>query len=397
MAARDVYLPLLCSKLSIKHRNISNKLPIYDAATNLSTANLLATSTHHLSSAAPTHLSTAVSGNLSAPTNSNTAAELISKQNSKAKTDTAKLEIGDSGSPTDFQFYNTTIRILTMKFRYWNYLSLLVTPKDAPSNNPETNQKQSLTNNILLATVTNNKSLAVIFPFKLEETTPVPLFSGATLDTKPITTMYTDAKVDATKTSIGEIDNFPFEVNGIIISIKVLVMEAMQYQALTTNLTTPLIKFEEKKKPIWEAYQNTNQAWETDNTQKELNNWDALDDQNDKESEITNHVLHVELSYLTKKCGMTFLDVEKPATKHAKYSHDKHKLWRIAYAKAEGMTTSELLEIKNNPLSLSESKYVQTFNIFGNIEDDPEEFYEHYQHLTPTREEQEQHLKEINT
>ncbi|KAG9287780.1 hypothetical protein G9A89_017375 [Geosiphon pyriformis] len=77
-----------------------------------------------------------------------------------------------------------------------NYLSLLVTPEDVPPNNLKTNQKQSLTNNIPPATVTNNKSLAAIFPFELEETTPVPLFSGVTLDTKPIIAMYTNAKVD---------------------------------------------------------------------------------------------------------------------------------------------------------------------------------------------------------
>ncbi|KAG9285970.1 hypothetical protein G9A89_022646 [Geosiphon pyriformis] len=66
-------------------------------------------------------------------------------------------------------------------------------------------------------------------------------------------------------------------------------------------------------------------------------------------------------------------------------------------AKAEGVTTSELLEIKNNPLSLLESEYVLTFDIFGNIENNPEEFYKHYQWLAPTREEQEQWLEEINT
>ncbi|KAG9295884.1 hypothetical protein G9A89_006623 [Geosiphon pyriformis] len=34
---------------------------------------------------------------------------------------------------------------------------------------------------------------------------------------------------------IGEIDNFPIEVNGIVTSIKILVMEATQYQALVGN------------------------------------------------------------------------------------------------------------------------------------------------------------------
>ncbi|KAG9284393.1 hypothetical protein G9A89_023650 [Geosiphon pyriformis] len=177
-----------------------------------------------------------------------------------------------------------------------HYLSLLVIPKDALLNNQEPNQHKSLTSNIPPTTITNNKSLATIFPFEFEETTPVLLFSGAALDTKPITVMYTDVKVDshaiklildidctastciitadrATKILISEIDNFPFEVNGIIILIKVLVIKATQYQTLTTqklqlsqntmcgyfkltNMPALLIKFEEEeKKPTWEAYQ----------------------------------------------------------------------------------------------------------------------------------------------
>ncbi|KAG9292941.1 hypothetical protein G9A89_016303 [Geosiphon pyriformis] len=58
--------------------------------------------------------------------------------------------------------------------------------------------------------------------------------------------------------------------------------------------------------------------------------------------------------------------------------------------KVKDATTNELLEIKNNPLSLPKSEYVLTFNIFGNIEDDLEEFHEHYQRLALTRKEQEQ-------
>ncbi|KAG9306185.1 hypothetical protein G9A89_016089 [Geosiphon pyriformis] len=38
-----------------------------------------------------------------------------------------------------------------------------------------------------------------------------------------------------TKTPIEEIDNFPFEINGIQIPTKVLIMEATQYQALVGN------------------------------------------------------------------------------------------------------------------------------------------------------------------
>ncbi|KAG9284734.1 hypothetical protein G9A89_003037 [Geosiphon pyriformis] len=115
-------------------------------------------------------------------------------------------------------------------------------------------------------------------------------------------------------------------------------------------------------------------------------NWNA----SIAESGITNHVSHVKLSYLTKKYGITFLGVEEHVIRHA------NELWRMAYVKAEGVTTSELLEIKNNSLSLPKPEYVQTFNVFGNIEDNPEEFHKHYQHLALTREEQEQHLEHDN-
>ncbi|KAG9286712.1 hypothetical protein G9A89_012262 [Geosiphon pyriformis] len=139
--------------------------------------------------------------------------------------------------------------ILNPKSNSQNYLSLLVTPKDATTNNLGSNQQQALTNNILPATVTNNELLAAIFPFDLEETIEILLFSRAALEKKPITAIYTDAKIDghaiklildidqaasariitadgATKTQIGEIDNLPIEINNITVLIKVLVMEA---------------------------------------------------------------------------------------------------------------------------------------------------------------------------
>ncbi|KAG9302978.1 hypothetical protein G9A89_022638 [Geosiphon pyriformis] len=148
---------------------------------------------------------------------------------------------------------------------------LLVTPEDALTNNPAFTPKQPLISNIPPAIITKNKSLATIFSFEFEETAATLLFSGAALEAKPITTMYTDAKVEgqsiklildsssagsiitkqlmdqlaasakiitangATKTPISKIDDFPFEVNGIVTSIKVLVIEATQYQALVDN------------------------------------------------------------------------------------------------------------------------------------------------------------------
>ncbi|KAG9284415.1 hypothetical protein G9A89_023672 [Geosiphon pyriformis] len=102
------------------------------------------------------------------------------------------------------------------------------------------------------------------FPFELEENET--MFSGAALDKKcPITAMYTEAtvnnipiklildinqlgfKVDraatsqiitadgSTKLPYDEIDSFPFEINGIVIPTKVLVMDTTQYQALVGN------------------------------------------------------------------------------------------------------------------------------------------------------------------
>ncbi|KAG9296675.1 hypothetical protein G9A89_009934 [Geosiphon pyriformis] len=124
----------------------------------------------------------------------------------------------------------------------------------------ETNQK-SLTSNIPLVTIMKNELLTAIFPFEIEEPLATPLFNGAVLKKKPITTIYINTKVNGhtikliinscqvdyaasakiimadgvTKTSIDEINNFLFKVNSIITLIKVLVIETMQYQALVGN------------------------------------------------------------------------------------------------------------------------------------------------------------------
>ncbi|KAG9303805.1 hypothetical protein G9A89_018702 [Geosiphon pyriformis] len=256
--------PVSDSESPIQSRAISKCLPAYDAATNLSannisTANLSVTATNNLSTIAISHLLAAVSSNLLTPTSSNATPKLSYNDVRKPKIQNhPKLEISDGCSSTDSQFIRPDSGIGSIQnLNSQNYLSLLVISEDITSNNPELNQQPTiLTNNILPAIVTNDESLAAIFPFKLKEVTSVPLFSRAALKKKPITVMYTDAKVDghsiklildsvdqavsariitvdgATKMPIGEIDNFPIEVNGIITFIKVLVMEATQYQAL---------------------------------------------------------------------------------------------------------------------------------------------------------------------
>ncbi|KAG9302356.1 hypothetical protein G9A89_011782 [Geosiphon pyriformis] len=67
--------------------------------------------------------------------------------------------------------------------------------KDALFNNLETNQK-ALISNILPATIMEDKSLAAIFFFEIKKPSATPLFSGTALEEKPITAMYTNAKVD---------------------------------------------------------------------------------------------------------------------------------------------------------------------------------------------------------
>ncbi|KAG9301038.1 hypothetical protein G9A89_015774 [Geosiphon pyriformis] len=286
--------------LRIDCKNISIKLPTSDTATNLLTIGI---SSFTLSTSSTSYLSTAATSNIPTTTNSNTIIKLSSDDIRKSQImNYPKLEINNGCSPTDSQFIQPAIRIMTAEFRN------------------QTNQK-SLTSNILPATIIENESLVAIFPFEIEELLATFLFNRATLKEKPITTMYTDAKVNGhaiklifdsesadsiitqqlmnqlgcrvdhatsvriimadkmTKTPINKIDNFLFEVNSIVTPIKVLVIETTQYQALVelqlsqndqhmrvpaicrhfkpiTTPLAPLIKFEEeKKKPIWKAYQ----------------------------------------------------------------------------------------------------------------------------------------------
>ncbi|KAG9297724.1 hypothetical protein G9A89_011239 [Geosiphon pyriformis] len=94
--------------------------------------------------------------------------------------------------------------------------------------------------NILPATITENTTLAAIFFFNINNLNTHSFFSGAAINQdKPIMALYINAKIITvdrnTKTPIGKIDNFLFEINGIQISTKVLIIEATQYQALVGN------------------------------------------------------------------------------------------------------------------------------------------------------------------
>ncbi|KAG9298318.1 hypothetical protein G9A89_002806 [Geosiphon pyriformis] len=289
---------------SIKLSTISNHLPADDAATNLSTISIskpnLSTTNNLPATATSNILTTATSNLLASTINPNTTPKSSSNDIRRSQIQNhPKLEISNDHSPTNSQLFLPIHWIMLLEFGYW-FQPKPKFPTLFKSSEPH--QQITLTNNIPPATITNNESLATIFLFELEETTTVLLFSGAALKEKPITAMYTNAKVNghfiklildsesagsiitrqlmdqlangATKTSIREINNLSIEVNGIIIPIKVLVMEATQYQALIGNnwlskaipaicghfksnyFSTLLIELEEEKlKPTWEVYQ----------------------------------------------------------------------------------------------------------------------------------------------
>ncbi|KAG9298350.1 hypothetical protein G9A89_002838 [Geosiphon pyriformis] len=98
---------------------------------------------------------------------------------------------------------------------------------------------------IPLAQIAENANLSDIFPFEFETNeSPFLLSNTVANEQKTITAMYTEAE-----TPVGEIDNFLFTLDGITISVKVLVINAPQYQALIGN--------------DWLQEANANLNWET--------------------------------------------------------------------------------------------------------------------------------------
>ncbi|KAG9294143.1 hypothetical protein G9A89_021502 [Geosiphon pyriformis] len=325
---------------------------------------------------------------------------------------------------------------------FQNYLSLLVAPEDVSTNNDlETSPKQTINNNIFPATITNDELLAAIFLFKIERPTKTPLFSEAAFNTKSIIVMYTNAKIDrqaiklilnsgsagsiitqqlidqldcqvdcivstkiitadgATKTPIGEIDNFSIKVNGIIVLIKGKKKKKTSHKKISpTKLPVaekvPIQLTSDQNHLISHSSAKTTgkscSLWElelhpTKTTRHEL-------------ITIANHVTVNAMATQNAKARIWNNILGRGGTSIFRldgYSHDKNKIWRMANAKIEDASPSEILEIKNN---FSEPvKVVLILNAFLDIETGPEKFYEHYQNLAPIQKEQEQHLEEINT
>ncbi|KAG9297392.1 hypothetical protein G9A89_009476 [Geosiphon pyriformis] len=133
----------------------------------------------------------------------------------------------------------------------------------APRSNPSNNT-------IPPAQIAQNANLSDIFPFEFEANeSPFLLSNAAANEQKAITVMYTEATLmqqlqrtvdrpaqtvivtadGIKKTPVGEIDNFLFTIDRITIPVKVLVMDAPQYQALVRN--------------NWLLKANANLDWET--------------------------------------------------------------------------------------------------------------------------------------
>ncbi|KAG9297270.1 hypothetical protein G9A89_009952 [Geosiphon pyriformis] len=175
------------------------------------------------------------------------------------------------------------------------------------------------------ARIAKNANLSDIFPFEFEANkSPFLLSNAAANEQKAITAMYTKAEVEGEaiclildngsarsiityqnvdrpaqtviitangmkKTPVEEIDNFLFTLDGITIPVKVLIIDALQYQALTGKpknyksftkddmpkylllVKAPVFKFEEEEeKPVVETFMalrlTSNWAEETEQT-----------------------------------------------------------------------------------------------------------------------------------
>ncbi|KAG9306626.1 hypothetical protein G9A89_004823 [Geosiphon pyriformis] len=311
-----------CISATIVEINIKTLIAAINLLTTSISSSNLSTNSPNLSATATGNVLTTTANNLSTPNNSDPATKLTGQQSPKAENHAAKLEIVDGRSR---QWNSGTRNPQNPNFQ--NYLSLLIIPKDAsPSNQESTQKQQTCTSNIPPATVTNDKSLDAIFLFELEEPSTTLLFSRAALKEKPITAMYTDVKIDghyiklildsghrvdravstriimvdgATKTPISEIDDLPIKINGIIVPIKVLVMEVIQYQALVgndwlskTNATLnwniqelQLSQNGKRKQTNKLTWETNNLTW-TDNEQKEVSSWEwNKDKRKEKEKE----------------------------------------------------------------------------------------------------------------
>ncbi|KAG9288766.1 hypothetical protein G9A89_023063 [Geosiphon pyriformis] len=254
--------------------------------------------------------------------------------------------------------------------------NLLVISENTQTNNPKTYQKP-LISNIPPIIITNNELLASI-KLILDSSSADSIITKQLIDQLGCQVDHAvSAQIitvdEATKMPISKIDDFPFKVNSIMILIKVLLNQSSQHTHVpvtcnyfkTTTMSTLLIKFEEEEKR-----------------------------QEERRKASTSHYLYINTIYLytttTTKLLLTKAYMYNKPCLTCETILSNEGMWNniprhkeiydkiMASVKVEDTTLSELLKIKNNLLSLPEPEYVSTFNVFGNIKNNSEEFYEHY-------------------
>ncbi|KAG9304615.1 hypothetical protein G9A89_020179 [Geosiphon pyriformis] len=321
--------------------------------------------------------------------------------------------------------------------------------------------------NIPPATITKDTTLAAIFPFDIDNLNTHSLFSGAAINQdKPITALYTNTRVGEidiklildsrsahsiitkqlmdqldyattvwiitvdwnTKTPIGEIDNFPFKINGIQIPIKVFVIKATQYQALyvqvpatcrhfkTQRTEELLIEFEDTSMP---PTIKTYQVLWADDYQTELPPppiWkEKRKGRAEEESNFyqpprlicvdveKNYPLWMHVSGTTKNgppppntiAGLVYWkDLDDQNDKTSGTTHHASHVVKSCQIKDSGMMC---LAEEEHATRLMPKYTGPDYPKNDFFTDNPDVFQNRYQELAPTREEQEQRLADLNT
>ncbi|KAG9299932.1 hypothetical protein G9A89_009660 [Geosiphon pyriformis] len=300
------------------------------------------------------------------------------------------------------------------------------------------------------ARIAENANLSDIFPFEFEANESPFLFSNAAAnEQKAITAMYTEAKVERKsiclildngstgiiitadgikKTPVGEIDNFPFTLDGIIIPVKVLVIDAPQLEnPKTTNLLprttcpTPAFEFKpEEEKPIIETFMTfgstsnwaneTEQEHFTPHSKPETPGWNI----SYSKPEPRKQCPYIPLKY--KDCCKKLLSMGACISPEEEYeNHTCHLIKRSGkWDNTPCLTCGDMLPkecnwidvamalingaTQENVCQMKESEYIAyIFEIAGyNYEDEVEVYHQIASHTYLTKKAQAQQLEQIN-
>ncbi|KAG9291743.1 hypothetical protein G9A89_012028 [Geosiphon pyriformis] len=300
-------------------------------------------------------------------------------------------------------------------------------------------RSNSFNHTIPSAQIAQNVNLSDIFPFEFEANeSPFLLSNAAVNEQKAITVIYTEATVEEKpirlildsgsagsiityqlmqqlkrninrpaqtvivtadgmkKTSVGEIDDFPFSIDGITIPVKVLVMDAPQYQALVRNdwLLKANANLNWKTQELKISYQG---QYTIDNTPcltcgeilPEECNWIDVA----LRGEVCDQTCQYALSISKKVRKKTPFDAayNSALNKLYHYPHDAEMIFDLAITLINGATQEDVRQMK-------EAEYIEyTIELAGfDYEDEVETYHQIASHTYPTKEAQIQRLEQMN-